>query len=73
MSATAPFEAEDEYLLTAEVAAITRVSEPTLRRWRNSKNDPGPRSIKHGPKLVVYRRSEVTRWLAEQEANSVAS
>lgn len=65
--------ANDEYLVTAEVAAITRVSEPTLRRWRNSRNDPGPKSIKHGPKVVVYRRSEVNRWLAEQEAKAQAS
>ena len=64
--------ASDELLLTAEVAAITRVPEGTLRDWRSRKNNPGPKSFKVGPKVVVYRRSEVENWISAQEAGAGA-
>lgn len=56
---------ESEYLTTAEVSRMTRISQETLRYWRTV--DVGPVSFKFG-RRVFYRRSEVERWFAEQEA-----
>lgn len=63
MTTVPPAMGADEYLVTSEIAAITRIPEETLRRWRNLPGNPGPKSLKHGPKLVVYLRSEAVRWL----------
>lgn len=41
------------------------IPEATLRYWRMS--GTGPASFKLGRK-VVYRREELVRWIAEQEA-----
>jgi hypothetical protein len=56
---------EDELLVTAEVALRVRKPVGTLRQWRH--RGVGPRGFKVG-NTVVYRASEVSRWLAEQEA-----
>ncbi|BCO57180.1 helix-turn-helix domain-containing protein [Mycobacterium intracellulare subsp. intracellulare] len=55
----------NEFLYTPAVAALTGVDAATLRYWRHA--DTGPASFKLG-RRVVYRRSEVERWIAEQEA-----
>jgi len=59
-----------EYLSTKEVSEMTGISEGTLRFWRH-KGDRGPASFALGGKRIVYRRSEVERWIAEQEAASI--
>ncbi|MDO3315704.1 Helix-turn-helix domain [Mycobacteroides abscessus subsp. abscessus] len=46
-------------------AAITGLPPATLRYYRHMGR--GPASFKLG-RRVVYRRSELERWLAEQEA-----
>lgn len=57
---------EERYLGTPEVSAWTTVPEATLRFWRH-RGDLGPPSFKLGPKRVVYKASDVLRWLEEQE------
>lgn len=49
----------------AEVAQELGVEEKTLRNWRS--RGYGPPGFRVG-KAVRYRRDEVDRWLAEQEA-----
>jgi predicted DNA-binding transcriptional regulator AlpA len=53
-----------DFMDTQAVSALTGVDAATLRYWRHA--DTGPASFKLG-RRVVYRRSEVERWIAEQE------
>lgn len=55
--------ANDELLSIAEVAAIVRVPEATLRYWRHLRT--GPHSFRIG-RSVRYWHNEVVRWLDEQ-------
>lgn len=52
-------------MTTAQVSAETGVPVGTLRYWRHT--NQGPASFSLGKKKVVYRRTEVERWIAEQE------
>ncbi|MBF6189517.1 helix-turn-helix domain-containing protein [Nocardia farcinica] len=54
-----------EYLTTREVAEATGIPEGTWRYWRHL--GIGPASFRMGRKKVVYRRSALTEWIAEQE------
>lgn len=54
-----------EYMTTVQVSQETGINAGTLRYWRST--NQGPASFSLG-KRVVYRRSEVERWIAEQEA-----
>lgn len=60
----------DELLRPADVEARYGVAEGTLkgwrREWRNG-NHVGPAWFPLGPRRIVYRRSEVERWIAECE------
>lgn len=60
--------AADELLTTSQVCAQYPVFNPgTLRYWRSA--NVGPESFSLGQRgRIVYRRSEIERWLAEQEA-----
>lgn len=58
---------ESDYMTTAEVSRERRIAPETLRSWRNS--NVGPASFKLG-RRVFYRRSEVDRWFADQEATT---
>lgn len=49
---------------TPAVEELTGVNAATLRYWRHA--GIGPASFKLG-RRVVYRRSEVERWITEQE------
>lgn len=55
----------DEYLTTAEAAALLRCNEWTLRHYRQ--DGTGPPSVKLGAK-VLYRRSDIDAW-ADAQAN----
>ncbi|WP_327047268.1 helix-turn-helix domain-containing protein [Microbispora sp. NBC_01189] len=55
---------EDALWTTAEAAAYLRRPEGTLRQWRHK--GVGPKGFRQMGR-VVYRRSEVMRWLEEQE------
>jgi DNA-binding transcriptional MerR regulator len=55
----------DPLLTTGDVAELTRAPASTVRYWRHI--GCGPRGFRIG-RRVLYRRSEVLRWLAEQEA-----
>jgi len=53
-----------EIMGTRAVSDMTGVPVGTLRYWRST--NQGPASFTLG-RRVVYRRSEVERWLAERE------
>lgn len=55
---------DDELWTTAETAAFLRRPPGTLGQWRH--RGQGPKSFRLVGQ-VVYRRSEVLRWVAEQE------
>lgn len=57
--------AKPEFVSINELATETGIAAATLRYWRGE--NFGPASFKLGGR-IVYRRSEVDRWLAEQEA-----
>jgi len=54
----------EEMLTLHEACAFLRIPEGTLRYWRHA--DQGPASFTLG-RRVVYRRTEVERWIAAQE------
>lgn len=58
---------QQRLLTRAEVAQLLSVEEKTLANWRS--RSYGPRGFRVG-KGVRYRREEVDRWLAEQEADT---
>jgi predicted DNA-binding transcriptional regulator AlpA len=56
----------DDLLTTQQVATQYHLNAATMRYWRSV--DAGPASFTLGPRgRVVYRRSEIERWLAAQE------
>lgn len=57
--------AERQIIGTAEVSQMTGLPKGTLRYYRHC--DRGPACFTLG-RRVVYRRAEVERWIAEQEA-----
>jgi predicted DNA-binding transcriptional regulator AlpA len=60
---------DDDLLTTQQVSEDYGFNPGTLRYWRHA--NQGPASFTLGPRgRVVYRRSEVERWIAEQEAVS---
>jgi excisionase family DNA binding protein len=52
---------DGELMTVAEVAALTRLSEGTLRYWRSARSG-GPPSVKLG-RRVMYHRADVEKWL----------
>lgn len=64
------FDSPSDLMTVDEVAAELRVSRKTLLNWRPLAI--GPRGFRVG-KGVRYRRSEVARWLAEQESSAAYS
>lgn len=69
MSKTEVAEKFREILNTKQVAEEYGIHEGTLRYWRH--RDEGPASFRMGGKRVVYRRSEIEKWVAAQESASV--
>ena len=61
---------DDDLMTTAEVAEFLRRPEGTIRQWRH--RGVGPRGFRQLG-LVMYRRSEVRRFLAECEATGVGA
>lgn len=55
-----------DFMTTPQVEAYTGIPAATLRYWRHT-GTAGPASFALGPRRIVYRRSEVDRWIAEQE------
>lgn len=55
-------EHKDDWLRPDEVAPIVRRSTKTLSNWRSARK--GPPAYHYGQE-VVYRRSEVEKWLDE--------
>ncbi len=56
-----------DYLTTKQVSLEFGIAESTLRYYRHI--NQGPASFAMG-RRVVYRRSEIERWIAEQERNT---
>jgi predicted DNA-binding transcriptional regulator AlpA len=61
---------EDELLVPAEVSEMLRTPVKTLAYWRAEGR--GPAHIPIG-RRVLYRRSTVLAWVAEQEAGAAAA
>lgn len=57
----------DELLGTTEAAELMNTPAATLRYWRHCNS--GPASFTLG-RRVMYRRTEVNRWIAEREATT---
>ena len=56
----------DDLLTTKQVAQEYGINAGTLRFWRST--NQGPASFSLGKRgRVVYRRSEIERWIAAQE------
>ncbi len=53
-----------DMLTVEEVAAMTRLSPGTLRYWRHTGGELGPKSFKVG-RRVMYRRTDVEQWIRE--------
>jgi hypothetical protein len=60
---------QDDLLIPEEVGPMIRRPLGTLRQWRH--RGVGPRSFRLAGK-VVYRRSDVEAWIAEQEQATAA-
>jgi predicted DNA-binding transcriptional regulator AlpA len=59
----------DELLTTKQVCEQYPFNQGTLRFWRASDQGPASFALGRGGR-IVYRRSEIERWLAEQEATT---
>jgi predicted DNA-binding transcriptional regulator AlpA len=55
-------EQRSELMTRDELAEVARVHRRTLDNW--AALGVGPRPIRHGPRLIRYRRGEVDAWLA---------
>lgn len=61
---------EPEYLDSVDLERLTGTAASTWRYWAHI--GTGPRSFKLGRRRV-WRKAEVLRWLAEQEAATVTA
>jgi DNA-binding transcriptional MerR regulator len=59
-----------DYVTDSSAAQLLHVSTATLRQWRYL-GGVGPRYHKAG-RRVLYRKSELARWLAENERQGTA-
>lgn len=60
---------QNEYLTTEQFGALIHKPVGTIRNWRH--RGYGPRGFKVG-NTVLYRRSVVERWIADQERAELA-
>jgi excisionase family DNA binding protein len=56
----------DQLLTTAEAAEILNTPVATLRWWRHQ--GKGPKAFRLGPRKVMYKKSDLHRWLDAQYA-----
>lgn len=56
----------EEYMTTAQTSDMMNTPATTLRWWRHQ--GTGPRAFRLGARKVMYRRSDVKKWLDEQYA-----
>ncbi|QIK82636.1 AlpA family transcriptional regulator [Sanguibacter sp. HDW7] len=61
----------EQLLSMSEVAEVIGISKATLRTWRT--HGRGPVGFKVGGRRVMYRRTAVEAWLAEQEAATASN
>lgn len=59
----------DEYMTTAEVAALVRSPAETVRYWRHM--GTGPKSFKVG-RRVLYARTDVEQWIEDARESGEA-
>lgn len=59
------------YLRAKEAAILLGVSASTLAKMRM--RGDGPPFRKFGPRIVLYRKDELDKWISEQPANPVQS
>ena len=54
-----------ELLTDIDVAGALKMSRQTLANWRSAGR--GPRFIKIGDRSVRYRRTDIEKWIEEQD------
>lgn len=57
---------QDELLRAPAVAEMTGIPEATWRFWRATNKAGVPKSINIGGRRVVWRRSDIEHWIADQ-------
>lgn len=57
-----PSSSDSEYLTDPQVCALLHVVPRTTARWRSDGN--GPAFVRAGGRRILYRRSDLERWLA---------
>jgi predicted DNA-binding transcriptional regulator AlpA len=60
----------ETYLETPDAATYTNIAVSTLCKWRC--NMSGPPFLRAGSRKVLYRRSDLDKWLASQLCRSTA-
>jgi predicted DNA-binding transcriptional regulator AlpA len=60
-----------DYLTRDEFAALAGVHRRTVEQW--GAQGIGPRPVRHGPRLIRYRRADALAWLAEGEPETAGS
>jgi len=58
-----------ELMTRDEFARVARVHRRTLDAWATK--GIGPQPVRHGPRLIRYRRGEVEKWLDEGDVPAV--
>ncbi|MBF5091957.1 AlpA family phage regulatory protein [Novosphingobium sp. NBM11] len=61
----------DRYMRLPEVIAITTLSESTIRR--REREGAFPKRVRLGPAAVVWRESDINRWIAEMAERSASA
>lgn len=61
----------DQLLTTAEAALVLNVPVATLRWWRHK--NLGPKAFRLGARKVMYKSSDLQRWLDQQYNGGQAS
>lgn len=54
----------DQLLTTAEAAQLLNIPPATLRWWRHQ--GTGPKAFRLGSRKLMYKKSDLLRWLDEQ-------
>ena len=61
---------EDRVLRLPAVVEMTGISRSRIYVYMDRETDPFPRSIKLGPNMVGWRKSEVEAWLTARERSA---
>jgi predicted DNA-binding transcriptional regulator AlpA len=60
-----------EFLRSNDAANYLGVSEHLLSKWRHYKE--GPQYIKAGPRIILYEKADLEKWVRNQKINPTES